>query len=397
MLKYIFLVLTALFGITSFAQENKMEVVNKIIDDVKRVYAPDKRVALFQISSVDTTGIITLSGETTLIEAKEKLLAEIKSAGVEVKDEIKLLPASELEGKTYGLVNLSVANIRTKPDHAEELSTQALLGTPVKIFKKAHGNFLVQTPDLYISWVEDDGVTPLTKAEFDEWSKSERIVYLKEFGFSYSKPDISSLRVSDLVAGNILVKIGEDGGFIIAKYPDGRIAYVEKELCMNYKNWLERKMPTSADIISTAEKFMGIPYLWGGTSAKGMDCSGFTKTVYFLNGIVLARDASQQVNNGILVDTQNGFENLKPGDLLFFGSQATDSTKERVTHVAIYYGNYEFIHAAGRIKINSFDRNTENFSEYRLNHFIRARRILNSVDENGIISVKKHKFYFGEF
>lgn len=397
MIKKIFLLLTALFGIASFAQENKMEVVNKIIEEVKHHYAPDKRVAIFHVAVNDTSGVITLSGETNIPEAKEKLLADIKSAGVEVKEEIKLLPAAELEGKIYGLVNLSVANIRTKPDHAEEMSTQALLGTPVKIFKKAHGYFLVQTPDMYISWVEDDGVTPLTKPEFEEWINSEKIVYLKEFGFSYSKPDAGSIRVSDLVAGNILVKIGEGGNFIKVKYPDGRIAFVEKEFCMNYKNWLERKMPTSANIISTAEKFMGIPYLWGGTSAKGMDCSGFTKTVYFLNGIVLVRDASQQVHNGVLVDTQNGFENLQPGDLLFFGTQATDSTKERVTHVAIYYGNYEFIHAAGRIKINSFDRNTENFSEYRLNHFIRARRILNSVEENGIISVKKHKFYLGEF
>ena len=178
--------------------------------------------------------------------------------------------------------------------------------------------------------------------------------------------------------------------------PDGRIAFVEKNNCENFNTWLNKNNPTEADIVTTAESFMGIPYLWGGTSAKGMDCSGFTKTVYFLNGIVLSRDASQQVHTGILVDTQNGFEKLRAGDLLFFGSQATDSTKERITHVGIYIGNYQFIHASGRVQINSFDKNAANFNEYRLNHFIRAKRILNSIDINGISSIKRNKFYLGE-
>lgn len=374
-----------------------MSSVTQIIHEVKHQFAPDKRIAIFHINANDTSGIITLAGETNMLEAKEKLISNVKSLGVEFKDEIKLLPAAELGERIYGLVNLSVANIRTKPDHAEEMATQALLGTPVKIFKKESGYFLIQTPDEYISWVEDDGVTPLSKYELEEWKNSERVIYLKEFGFSYSKPDVNSIRVSDLVAGNILVKLGEENNFIKLKYPDGRIAFVEKENCQRLNEWLEKKNPTNADIISSAEKFMGIPYLWGGTSAKGMDCSGFTKTVYFLNGLVLARDASQQVHTGILVDTQNGFENLQAGDLLFFGSQATDTTKERITHVAIYIGNNEFIHAAGRIKINSFDKDAPNFSEFRLLHFIRAKRILGSVDENSITSVKKNKFYLGDF
>lgn len=397
MIKKTFLLLTILIGVTTFAQGSKMEIVNKLIEEIKLKYAPDKRVAVYQITAIDTSSVVKLKGETNIVEAKEKLLLELKSAGIEVKEEIRLLPAAELEGKIYGLINLSVANIRTKPDHAEELATQALLGTPIKILKKAHGNFLIQTPDLYISWVEDDGITPLTRAEFDEWLNAEKIVYQKEFGFTYSKTDLNSLRVSDLVAGNILIKIDEVENFIKVKYPDGRIGFVEKDFCMDYKIWLEKNNPNEADIITSAEKFMGIPYLWGGTSSKGMDCSGFTKTVYFLNGIVLARDASQQVHNGVLVDTQNGFDNLKKGDLLFFGTSETDSTIERITHVGIYYGNYEYIHAAGRVKINSFDRNTENFSEYRLKHFIRARRVINSIDENGIMSVKNQKFYLGEF
>ena len=379
------------------AQEDRMNPVTKIIEEIKNQYATDKRVAIFEITAIDSANVFTLSGETNIPEAKQNLLNKLKNLGLNFKDEIRLLPESELGDEIYGVVNLSVANIRSNPDHPAELATQTLLGTPVKIYKKAPGFYLIQTPDNYIAWVDDDGIIPMNKAQLNDWLNSEKVIYIKEYGFSFSKPTEMSLRVSDLTTGNILINLGEENNFYKVKYPDGRIAFIEKNNCENFLTWLSKKNPTEADIVSTAESFMGIPYLWGGTSAKGMDCSGFTKTVYFLNGIVLDRDASQQVNTGILVDTESGFEKLRSGDLLFFGSTATDSTKERVTHVGIYIGDYQFIHASGRVKINSFDRNASNFNEYRLNHFIRARRILNSIDKNGIFSIKKNKFYLGEF
>jgi cell wall-associated NlpC family hydrolase len=383
-------------AIQLFSLDDKMNSVTKIIEDIKNQYAPDKRVAIFEISVIDSANIFTLTGETNIPEAKERLLNNLKTRSLNFIDHIRLLPESELGDKIYGVINLSVANIRSNPDHPAELASQALLGTPVKIYKKASGFYLIQTPDDYIAWVDDDGITPMNRTQLNEWLNSEKIIYTKEYGFSYSQSNEFSSRVSDLTAGNILINLGVENEFYKVKFPDGRTAFVETDNCENFITWLNKNNPTEADIVSTAESLTGIPYLWGGTSAKGMDCSGFTKTVYFLNGIVLSRDASQQVNTGILVDTENGFENLWAGDLLFFGSQETDSTKERITHVAIYIGNYQYIHAAGRIKINSFDKSAADFNEYRLDHFIRAKRILNSIDKNGISSIKKNKFYLGE-
>jgi hypothetical protein len=396
MKKSLCLIIILLTASNLYPQDEKMNSVTKIIGMVKESFAPDKRVALFQISAENKSGLITLTGETNLSVAKEKLISELISLGVEFRDEIELLPAEELGENIYGIVNLSVANIRSKTEHSAELTTQALLGTPVKIYKKKSGFYLIQTPDNYISWVDDDGIVQVNKSKLKEWIGAEKVIFTKEYGFSFSEPDESSPRVSDLTAGNILVLLGEQNNFNKVKYPDGRIAFINKIFCTNYSEWLNKPALTNEDILNTAKLVMGVPYLWGGTSAKGVDCSGFTKTVYFLNGIVLARDASQQAEQGELIDTGNGFDKLTAGDLLFFGAPATDSTKERITHVGIYLGDYKYIHAAGMVKINSFDRNADNFNEYRLKHFRKARRILTSIDNKGITSVKKNKFYLGE-
>ncbi len=375
-------------------KESKMEKINSIITQVKNEYAPDKRVAIFNIEPIESGNKISLKGETNLPAAKSELLKLIKENAMDLNDEIEVLPSKKLGDKSFGVITLSVANIRSKPDNPAELATQAILGTPIKILKKGDdGYFLVQTPDKYIAWLDNDGFAAMNEKEFDDWNKSDKVIYLNEYGFSYTKPDVNSQHVSDLVAGNTLKLIGEENDFYKVNYPDGREAFLKKDDAKLFNDWYDSLNPTGETILQTAYRFMGIPYLWGGTSTKGMDCSGFTKTVYYLNGIILARDASQQVNTGELVDTKNGWKNLKPGDLLFFGSKAKENKKERITHVAIYISDGDFIHASGRVRINSLNPAKPYYSHYRDNMFIRAKRILSSVGKNGIERILDNDFY----
>jgi len=391
---FIFLLITFLSSQTYSQEINIMEKVNTIIKEVKEKFAPDKRVAIFNLETTESDSKIVVKGETNIPVAKSEFVKMMKEADLKFEDEIEMLPSEKLGEKKFGVINLSVANIRTNPDHPAELATQAILGTPIKILKKGEdGFYLIQTPDGYIAWLDNDGIAFMTDVEMNEWLSSPKIIYTKVYGFSYSEADENSQTVSDLVAGNLLKIIGEDANFVLVNYPDGRNAYIKKDEAKLFNEWYKSLNPTSEEILNTAYRFTGIPYLWGGTSTKGMDCSGFTKTVYFLNGIILSRDASQQVNTGELVDTKDGWKNLQPGDLLFFGTKAKENKKERITHVAIYIGDGDFIHASGRIKINSLNKNKSYYSQYRDNAFIRAKRILTSVGKNGIEKILDNTFY----
>jgi hypothetical protein len=396
-MKNISLIISVLIILSNiiFSQVNpNMEKAKTIIRETKEKFAPDKRVAVFNIEAEQPANKIIIKGETNLPEAKEYLIRTLDGEAIKFEDKIQLLPAKELGDKIYGVINLSVSNIRTNPDHPAELSTQSLLGTPIKVLKEGQwGFYLVQTPDGYFSWLDDDGFQLMNKEQWNEWKSSEKIIYLNEFGWAYEKAEVNSQHISDLVAGNLLKLISEEKEFYQVEFPDKRIGFVHKNESQKFSQWYQSLNPDGEKILQTAYRFMGVPYLWGGTSSKGMDCSGFTKTVYFLNGIILPRDASQQVHTGELIDTKNGWENLQAGDLLFFGTKANGEKRERITHVAIYIGDGDFIHAAGRVRINSFNKAKPYYSESRDNAFIRAKRILTSVGKNGIEKILDNSFY----
>lgn len=377
---FLFLILMGALNCTS-----KVENTNYLADEinaVKNEYAPDKRVALFDVNADKNGDAYILKGESNLPEAIATLKNNLEDAQIAFKDSIQRLPASDLSDKIAGLVTISVANLRSKPTHSAELSTQATLGTPVKILKKQGSWSLIQTPDMYLSWVDNGGIEPMTQAKLDGWKDKTKMIYTDIRGSSYSEPDAKSQVVSDIVAGGILEILGEENDFYKVAYPDQRIAFINKAEANSYDSWLSLTDPSQENLVATSKQLMGLPYLWGGTSTKGVDCSGFTKTIYFLNGIVLPRDASQQINVGEQMDADKNFEDLIAGDLLFFGKKATDSTSERVVHVGMWIGNNEFIHSAGRVKVSSVDENAPNYDAYNLDRYLRTKRVVNSSKEN---------------
>lgn len=378
------------------AQEEAVpDEVKAIGRTLKARYAPDRRVALFDVDySLTGAKKLLLRGVTTSAEAKAELLSTLEARGYEAVDSLRLLPDEEgLEGKTYGIINLSVASLRVEPDYSSEMTTQALLGMPVRVLER-DGWYRIQTPDDYIAWVHRVSVLPVTRKELTAWNRAEKVVVTSHYAFVYSQPDRRSQTVSDVVAGNRLKLEGAEGDFYRVSYPDGRRGYVEKSVALPEREWRKNLKQDAASIIRTAHTLMGVPYLWAGTSSKGVDCSGFVRTVLFMHDIIIPRDASQQAYVGQHIDIAPDFSNLRPGDLVFFGRKATAERKERVVHVGIYIGGRRFIHSQGDVRISSFDPQDERFDAFNLERLLFATRVLPSINkEKGLNTTDKNPYY----
>ena len=355
------------------------DTLKDLIEHIRIKYAPDKRVAIFNV--VLEKGV--LKGETNLPEAKKELINTLEPG--QYVDSIVILRPE------YALVNVSVCNLRSEPRHSAELATQSLMGTLLHVYKKQENWSLVQTPDGYLGWLDNGALIQVDSLKIANWKLAEKVVVIKPFDlvFANDEKDI----VSDVVEGNILESGDLYDEYLRIKLPDDRSGYLSLSSVVKYEDFLTIQEPLLQNILTTAHHMMGRPYLWGGTSGKAMDCSGFTKTVFYLNGLELPRDASQQVHVGVEIETDTTLKTLMPGDFIFFGQKRTTAQEEKITHVAIYLGNGKIIHASDRIQIESLKRGDPDFSGRRLITMVRAKRMLEGIGDNGVKKLIDHPMY----
>ncbi|MBR5678274.1 MAG: C40 family peptidase, partial [Paludibacteraceae bacterium] len=141
----------------------------------------------------------------------------------------------------------------------------------------------------------------------------------------------------------------------------------------------------------TALTMNGFPYLWAGMSPKGMDCSGFVRTVLFMHDIIIPRDAGPQSRTG---ERLFGFDDLQPGDLVFFGRN--DTAAPKVSHVGFYLGDGRFIHSLGLVKIGSFRPEDPLYDAYNTGRYLFASRVLPFIDKQEGLNTTMTNPYYNE-
>jgi hypothetical protein len=247
---------------------------------------------------------------------------------------------------------------------------QVLMGLEVKLLKKQSYWYLVQTPYAYLGWITQGTLERISENDRKMWHRADKYVLNINFDQIFTNPDETSQVICDMVLGSVFIKKSQSGKWVEIELPDGRLGYVKQKNVVPYNISQNGILPDGKSIIARAKKMMGIPYLWGGHSTKGMDCSGFTGTVFNAEGYRLPRDANMQVKLGEEVIPDSNYSNIRAGDLIFFGPP------DRITHVGICLGGSYFIHSSGDVHINSLDPQDELFNDYRKRTFRHIKRII---------------------
>ncbi|MGE7623893.1 NlpC/P60 family protein [Viridibacillus sp. NPDC096237] len=231
--------------------------------------------------------------------------------------------------------------VSQKLDTLGRIDTQALYGQEVKVIKRQKKWLKVAVTDQY---------SPKSKQGYIGWVPASHIISTKKNAskctivivkekvanlYASTKSKQKSMQIS---FNTILPVIGETNKWYVIQTPAGTKRYIKKAIVHKYRNYASIPKPTAKDLITTGKEFLGLPYLWGGISAYGFDCSGFVYSIYKQHGILIPRDSSVQAVNGKPVSLKN----LKPGDLLFF---ANNNGKGKIHHVAMYIGKGQIIHS----------------------------------------------------
>ena len=224
----------------------------------------------------------------------------------------------------YGICNLSVVPLRFEPSDKSELVSQVLYGDSFKILEQRKSWSKIRLAfDKYEGWIDNKQYLEINDYQYTELQKTTSKLSLDLVEFIQDEND----QLHPLLLGSSL-----NGLSLLKHHYDGNV--------FEGKNKKE-------NLIITAFLYLNTPYLWGGKTPFGIDCSGFTQMVYKLNGYKLLRDASQQATQG---EALSFIEESEPGDLAFF-----DNSEGQITHVGIIMKDNYIIHAHGKVRIDRLD------------------------------------------
>ncbi|TKC08345.1 NlpC/P60 family protein [Pedobacter polaris] len=234
---------------------------------------------------------------------------------------------------SYHVCRVAVAPIRKEPSDRSEIVSQLLFGDRIEVLEKTEKWCLIKTlHDNYEGWMD-----------YKQLQKISDLQFRDEKAYTYLTP----LQLDNTLIANNGTKYYLSPGSILPYFENGFCALGDEKFEVTSEAFTPSKDNFKLNAEQTAKFFENTPYLWGGRTLFGIDCSGFVQTVYRLNGIQLKRDASQQAEQGEIVDF---LASAQLGDLAFF-----DNEDGKITHVGLMLSNDKIIHSAGKVRIDPID------------------------------------------
>lgn len=231
----------------------------------------------------------------------------------------------------FGICHLNCIAIRKEPSDQSEMVSQLLFGEVFQVIVEDSDWVRIHVDyDFYEGWVLKFQVSELTEDKFKSLSEgkkhfsNEMVTY---FNDHKNQPQILTL------------------GAVLPEFDSGHFILNEQNL--EFEGDVLYGSKSKSDLVHTAYKFLNTPYLWGGRTPFGVDCSGFTQMVYRINGHQLFRDAHQQASQG---EVLSFIEECEPGDLAFF-----DNEEGEIVHCGIILANNYIIHCHGKVRIDRID------------------------------------------
>ena len=263
----------------------------------------------------------------------------------------------------FYIVMIAIAPMRAEPDQRSEQVTQARLGEILEFIEEVDGWLKVKLEvDGYIGYISPGMVVGFEKGDMENWRSSEKFTFGERSAELLDAPFKSANLIRTAYMGVKLPLIARKGSWVELKLPDGKTGWTHG------RQFQMQNVGSREGIVETAQLFLGAPYLWGGRSTAGFDCSGFVQTVFELNGLYLPRDTGQQIKVGKEIGTD--YSEAKKGDLVFFSN-----SNGRVNHIGIYLGEGRFIHSSGIVQVNGLKSDDPLYKEQLLNRYMHVRSI----------------------
>lgn len=344
------------------------ESVERVLLSVRGELAPDPRTALFDVGIFEDGPALTVAGITSEPGAAEALARRLGTLATDVplRVEIRLLPLPDAE-RAHAVCTAAVAPMCAGPLPSDAPLSQALLGHRLHVLREDGPWLHCRSGDGYLGWIHRGYLRLLTESEARKWESGEGGRRYTSLGARAVADDGSPL--VPLPWGSRVVGDGRGG----VRLPDGREGRVEGELVSEEERGTRFPLRSEA-IVRTALEWIGAPYVWGGLTMAGVDCSGLVQLVFRMHGLELPRDSDQQAGRGEALGADDPSVFL-PGDLIFFAERSA-----RISHVAISMGGSRIVHAAlgsGGVTVDDLAGGSDRERELR-RLVVGARRVVAS-------------------